>query len=194
METILDQAYWENRYQNNLTQWDVGYITTPLKEYFDKLTDKNIQILIPGAGNSYEAIYLYENGFKNITVMDIAAPPLENLKSKAPSFPKDHILQENFFDHNGQYDLIVEQTFFCALEPALRIPYLQKMSALLKPAGKLVGLLFETEFDTAPPFGGTKAEYVELFSRYFNLQTFERCYNSIPARQGRELFISVGNK
>ena len=62
-KTPLDKEYWENRYAGNQTGWDAGEITTPLKEYFDQIKDKPKAILIPGAGNAYEAAYLFENGF-----------------------------------------------------------------------------------------------------------------------------------
>ena len=43
--------YWEERYQKQDTGWDIGTISTPLKEYIDQLTDKKCRILLPGAGN-----------------------------------------------------------------------------------------------------------------------------------------------
>ena len=49
--------YWEERYQKGETGWDAGKITTPIKEYIDQLTNKNLKILIPGAGNGYEFDY-----------------------------------------------------------------------------------------------------------------------------------------
>ena len=58
--------YWEERYQNNEIGWDVGAITTPLKDYIDQITDKSIRILIPGAGNGYEFDYLIKKGFFNV--------------------------------------------------------------------------------------------------------------------------------
>ena len=51
----LDDAYWSGRYNNHTSTWDIGTITTPLKEYIDQLNDKTIAILIPGCGSSYEA-------------------------------------------------------------------------------------------------------------------------------------------
>ena len=33
----LDSNSWNDRYLSNNTGWDVGYITTPLKDYFDQL-------------------------------------------------------------------------------------------------------------------------------------------------------------
>ena len=56
-----DRSYWENRYVDATAVWDIGYVSPPLKEYFDQLTDKQLKILIPGGGNGYEAEYLFQN-------------------------------------------------------------------------------------------------------------------------------------
>ena len=149
--------YWQNRYENQQTGWDIGYPSTPLKEYIDQLTDHSISILIPGAGNAYEAEYLWQQGFQNATVVDIAAAPLKNLADRLPDFPSANLVHADFYDHQGQYDLILEQTFFCALSPGPenRQRYAKKMHELLKPGGKLVGLLFNFAFekDKGPPHG-----------------------------------------
>ncbi|UII24758.1 TPMT family class I SAM-dependent methyltransferase [Fulvivirga maritima] len=187
---LLDENYWTNRYNHNDTPWDANSITTPLKTYFDQLQDTSIKILIPGAGNAHEAAYLYEKGFKNVYIADISSAPLMQFQSRYPSFPKSQLLHQDFFNLMGNYDLIVEQTFFCALDPSLREPYAHKCAELLTRGGKLMGVLFNTEFHhEGPPFGGSKEEYVSYFEPYFNLKYFEVCYNSIKPRQGRELFI-----
>ena len=120
------EGYWNNRYLSGETGWDLGEVSPPLKHYFDQLNNKDLTILIPGGGNSYEAEYLFKNGFKNVCVCDIAAIPLRNIKNRVPDFPSDQLLNINFFDLKGQFDLIVEQTFFCAINPEMREDYIYK--------------------------------------------------------------------
>lgn len=195
MEQQFNETYWQLRYNKNQTGWDTGSITPPLKEYFDQLPVGDQQILIPGCGNAYEAEYLHQRGFKNVDVVDLAETPLLNLRKRVPDFPGEHLLQKDFFELQGAYDLIVEQTFFCALSPELRPAYAKKCAALLKPKGKLVGLLFNTTFShDGPPFGGTEEEYLTYFEPYFKFIHFEAAYNSIPPRSGRELFINLQKK
>ena len=92
-------------------------------------------------------------------------------------------------------DLIVEQTFFCAINPSLRKAYAKKMHELLNKKGKLVGVLFNDVLNTdKPPFGGNKEEYISYFNPYFNFKTFDVCYNSIKPRANRELFINFEKK
>lgn len=191
----LNSQYWNNRYQNNDFGWDSGSITTPLKEYIDQLKNKELNILIPGAGNSYEAEYLFNHGFYHCFVLDYASVPLRNLQRRVPFFPDNHLIQEDFFNHHKHYDLIIEQTFFCALNPGLRKDYVKKMYELLNPKGKLIGLLFDDPMNSdKPPFGGSKIEYETLFGPYFNFKVFAPCYNSIKPRFGKELFMILEKK
>jgi len=186
----LDRDYWTNRYKNNTAKWDLGKPSTPIAEYIDQLTNKELKILIPGCGNSYEAEYLFEKGFTNVFLIDLSPEPLEQFKLRNPKFPQNQLIEGDFFDHHGSYDLILEQTFFCAINPSLRNKYTEKMSQLLKSGGKLVGLLFNCDFENeGPPFGGERNEYLPLFEPYFRIKTFDIALNSIPQRSNRELFI-----
>lgn len=186
----IDANFWSQRWQQNQTGWDLGQVSPPLKAYFDGLTERSIAILIPGCGNAYEAEYLHDLGFSNVHVIDIAPEAVEKFKQRVPGFPNRHVHLGDLFAHKGQYDLIVEQTFFCALDPVLRPTYVQHMSKLLKPSGHLVGLLFNIPLNTEhPPFGGNANEYSELFGPYFEIEKMELCHNSVAPRQGNELWV-----
>ena len=186
--------YWEERYQKGETGWDAGAITTPLKEYIDQIKNKDLKILIPGAGNGYEFDYLVNNGFKNVYVIDIAPSPLQNIANKNPEF-KSNLIHDDFFNLDEKFDLVIEQTFFCALPPALRTQYAEKMHEILIPEGKIIGLLFDFPLTAeGPPFGGSKKEYLTLFSSKFKIQILERAYNSIKPRENKELFFIFESK
>ncbi len=187
----LDEHYWSNRYQNQTDTWDLKAVSTPLKEYIDQLTNKNISILIPGCGNGYEAEYLLQLGFTNITLIDISPVPIKNMQEKFVSHlnKEINIILGDFFALHQTFDLIIEQTFFCAIDPLLRQQYANKMYELLKVGGKLVGVLFNREFEAGPPFSGSKEEYQLLFAKKFNIKTLEKCYNSIEKRKDTEVFI-----
>ncbi|MFD2565503.1 methyltransferase domain-containing protein [Aquimarina rubra] len=186
----LDSHFWSKKYKLQQTGWDIGYAAPAIVSYFDQLDDKNVKILIPGCGNAYEAIHLFEKGFKNIYILDFVKETLEKFEKKHPDFPKKQILFKDFFSLEEQFDFIIEQTFFCALLPNQRKEYVTKMKSLLKPGGKLVGIFFDIDFEkSGPPFGGNKKEYLKLFSSSFKIKTLEKCYNSIPPRMGNELFF-----
>jgi len=186
---------WNLKYLNNQTGWDIGTVSTPLREYIDQIEYKNSTILIPGGGNSHEAEYLHSKGFKNVYVVDIAPKALENLKQRVPNFPKEHLICSDFFSLDQKFDLILEQTFYCAIDPKLRDNYVKKMHELLKPTGKLVGVLFQFPLtETGPPFGGSKEEYLNRFLPYFHINVLEDCINSIPERKNQEVFINFTKK
>jgi len=125
--------------------------------------------------------------------MDISEFPLKKFQERNPDFPKEQLLVTDFFEHETQYDLIFEQTFFCSFVPTTenRKKYAEQMSNLLKPNGKLVGVWFDIPLTgelEKRPFGGDKELYLNYLAPHFKTITFERCYNSIPPRQGNELF------
>ncbi len=101
---------WDQMYKKGQVGWDIGYVSTPLKEYFDQLVNKSIKILIPGAGNAYEWEDLHSKGFRNVKVIDISSYPIDLLREKHPQSQQDFI-HGDFFSHAGKYDLILEQTF-----------------------------------------------------------------------------------
>jgi len=200
MQTVsaaFDAAYWQARYATpGRDGWDAGRITPPLRAYFDQLeVQRQPRILIPGAGRAYEAEYLHQLGFQHVVVADFAPEPLAAFAARVPDFPQENLWQADFFklDFPDSFDLIIEQTFVSALHPAQRPAYAQQCARLLRPGGRLVGLLFDRDFAwaTEPPFGGSRAEYAAYFAPYFKFIHFETAYNSLLARAGNELFICL---
>ncbi len=193
----LNDNYWSERYAAAQTGWDLGTVSPPIKAYIDQLQDKSIRILIPGCGNAYEAEYLLSQYFENITLIDISELLVNNINSIYSKYienSKLSVIYDDFFNHAGEYDLILEQTFFCALDPYLRESYAKKMHELLAPHGKLVGVMFNREFQGGPPFGGSAEEYKGYFEPYFEFKAFEPCHNSIEPRSGAELFVNLTKK
>lgn len=197
MEQVNQAEFWQQRYEQASIGWDMGAVSPPLKAYIDQLPEsaKDQAILVPGAGNAYEVGYLHEQGFTNVTLVDFALAPIEAFAERYPDFPSTHLICADFFSlspEQYQFDWVLEQTFFCAINPSRRDEYVKQMAALIKPKGKLIGLLFDKDFGRdEPPFGGTKDEYQQRFETNFDIEIIEPSYNSHPARQGSELFIKM---
>lgn len=190
-----DASFWNTRWLGHQTGWDIGMPSPPLTHYLDQYANKKAAILIAGCGNAYEAAYLSQNLFSNITLVDIAPKAVENLKNKFRGNAQIEIICQDFFDHQGKYDLMLEQTFFCAIPPQRRNDYAQKAAELLTPGGKIAGVLFNRTFEKpGPPFGGDLAEYKSVFAPYFQIKTMDPCYNSILPRAGSEVFIIMNKK
>ena len=194
-ENPLDRAYWDLRWEKQETGWDVGKAVPAIVEYMAQYPSKDAAILIPGCGNAYEAAYLVDAGYTDITLIDIAPKAIELLRTRFAKFPQVKIVCEDFFEHDGMYDLILEQTFFCAIPPHRRDEYVVHAASRLKPGGKIAGVLFDRVFEKeGPPFGGCSCEYRSRFDPYFTIKTLEPCYNSIPERAGTEVFINLIKK
>lgn len=183
----MNSAYWSQRYQNEQTGWDIGEASSSLIHLFQEFKNKNAKILIPGCGNAYEAEYLFNAGYKNVYIIDVAREPLDNFKNRNPQFPSKHIVFGDFFEHDGKYDIIIEQTFFCAINPKLRPSYVDKCHELLNSNGRIIGVLFNRDFDGGPPFGGNITEYESLFNKKFSKVSFEHSYHSIKPRKDSEV-------
>lgn len=194
----LNAEYWNNRYLQGQTGWDIGHSSPALIEYARQIEKKQIKVLIPGCGNAHEAEALINLGFNDITILDYAPAAVSNVSNRYAQFINDGLLQvvcKDFFDYYDEYDLILEQTFFCAINPALRPNYARQMYNLLKPGGTLAGLFFNFELtDEGPPFGGSLPEYENYFLPYFDIKIFEPAKNSIAPRAGRELFAVLKRK
>ncbi len=195
MSDSIKKDYWNDRWITNRKGWDIGYPSPSIIAYMNKFVNKEARILIPGCGNAYEASALISSGFKRITLIDIAEKAVEILREKFKDNQEVEIICGDFFELNATFDVIIEQTFFCAIDPALRPQYVLKTAELLRDKGKLIGLLFDIEFEKIrPPFGGTASEYQTLFEPLFNLLQLTACKDSIPERQGAELFIEFEKK
>ena len=197
MENVNQAQFWQQRYEEDSIGWDMGQVSPPLKAYIDQFHEsaKSQAVLVPGAGNAYEVGYLHEQGFTNVTLVDFAPAPIAAFAERYPDFPAKHLICADFFElspEQYQFDWVLEQTFFCAINPSRRDEYVQQMAALLKPNGKLIGLLFDKDFGRdEPPFGGTTDEYQQRFATHFDIDIMEPSYNSHSARQGSELFIKM---
>lgn len=200
MDNVNQARFWQQRYETDSIGWDMGEVSPPIKAYIDQLPEsaKRQAILVPGAGNAYEVGYLYEQGFTNVTLVDFASAPIKDFAKRYPDFPAEQLICADFFELSAehyQFDWVLEQTFFCAINPQRRDEYVQQMARLLKPRGKIVGLLFNKDFgNNHPPFGGNLEEYQQHFISHFDIEIMQPCYNSHPARQGSELFIKLRAK
>ncbi|MDX2063519.1 MAG: methyltransferase domain-containing protein [Bacteroidia bacterium] len=188
----MSPAYWDKRYQAADTPWDLGTASRPLVQFFETLTDKQLRILIPGGGPGHELAWLWAHGFEAAYQLDYAPSIRAQALATYPEVPESRFLVGDFFAHSGQYDLIVEQTFFAALDPSLRPAYAEQMARLLVPGGRLAGVLFEFPLtEKGPPFGGHRTAYYTLLAPHFDRICLGTCHTSVPERLGKEVWLEA---
>lgn len=188
---ILNAEYWNDRYIAGQTGWDMHQASPPLTDYIDTISDQKLRILIPGCGNAHEADYLLKKGFKNVTLIDISEVVTKRIAEKYIHQPIK-IVCDDFFKHTGNYDLILEQTFFCTLSLPMREKYIDKCYELLVAKGKIAGVLFNKPLGVpGPPFISGDEEYKKILGSRFTINRYEDCKNSIAPRLGKEVFFEV---
>lgn len=190
----LTAYYWDTRYQEKRTGWDIGYHNSLHTDYIEKNYTQEACILVPGAGSAYEVEYLWQRGFKNVYACDYAPMPKELFIKRVPHFPESQYLSGDFFQVTQKFDVVLEQTFFCAIDPKLREKYVEHMHSILKPKGIIFGVFFEMHKPDGPPFGGSASEYKQLFSSKFEIATMKPSVESIPQRMGSELIVEFIKK
>jgi SAM-dependent methyltransferase len=183
----LDENFWDGQWKSNTIGWDIGFVSPPIASLIDLIDNKSASILIPGCGSGYEAEYLLSQGFTNISLIDISESACNILQKKFNNNSNITIIHGDFFKLDTHFDLIIEQTFFCAIPPQWRTKYLWKMHQLLNKNGILMGLFFNRTFEAGPPFGGNEDEYRNLFQAAFEFEILTPAINSIEPRKNSEL-------
>ncbi|MGZ3713294.1 MAG: methyltransferase domain-containing protein [Bdellovibrionota bacterium] len=193
----LSESAWNQRYADGNTPWDLA---GPTPE-FQRLTEEKIfpqkgVALVPGGGQGHDAVLLAKSGLE-VDLVDFAPLAITRaLELAHKESVRIYTYRQDFFAlpslpfHRGRYDLMLEYTFFCAIDPGLRARYVETAAALIKPGGLLVGLFFPlSSKEEGPPFVVKREEVEELFRPYFDLK-IETPQRSIKPRDGRE-FLGI---
>ena len=181
---------WQDHYDSNDLGWDLGQVAPPFVELWEKGKLSLGKVLLQGCGRGHEVIFLAENGFE-VTGIDFsegAVTYLGNALKKRNL--KGRVLHQDLFSlddtHDGVYDLVIEQTFFCAISPRQRQDYVLKVSRMLKPGGMLVGLFYHTDKQGGPPYNTTREDIETHFSENFEIQELDKTSLSSEQRKGKE--------
>lgn len=196
---VSSADYWSARYQKGDNPWDLGretpvFAALRLQPDIPSPSDSYAPtVVIPGCGFGHDALAYAESGYE-VTAVDFAPEPLEYLRSQARLLQVQlHTLERDIFnlpsERTAAYDLCLEYTCYCAIEPERRQEYVNVLAAIMKPQGIVAGLFFpmdEVE-RTAPPYTVYEQEIREQFEQAgFVLIRNEIPAESHPARAGRE--------
>ena len=170
--------HWEALWADGLakgSRFDVAGVSRPLAAELSRRRNHvvvagsasasgrtKMSALIPGAGRAYDAIALAEHGFDSVIAVDLSPAACAAAREEiATYYNADHgnstpinVICADFFDLEGQYDFIWDNTFLCALDPSTRERWALKMKELLKPeTGELITCVFPIgEREGGPPF------------------------------------------
>ena len=187
--------FWDKAYIEGNTGWDIGS-KTPIFDNWINSIDKSKNICVLGAGNGWDAINFAQKGHK-VTAVDFAPSAINSMINRAKkNSVKMNIVQLNIFDLPKYYrfffDVVVEYTCFCAIDPIDRQKYIETVSGILKKSGLFVGILFPLDgkdIDSGPPFNVDLNETLNMFDKFLYRKECEKSPHSIKPRKGREIFF-----
>ena len=181
---------WERHYDEKDLRWDLNEVAPPLVHLWKERNFSPCKAIVPGCGAGHEAIFLAKKGF-NVTAVDYTYGAIKLIKS---AFKKNNcsgeVLHQDFFKLDCEYDqsfeLILEHTFFCAINPTKRRTYVETAKRILKPGGYLIGLFYETKEDGGPPFNTRQEDIEKYFSSSFIIESLNKTTYSTEQRRGKE--------
>lgn len=181
-----EAAFWRARYQANETAWDLGEAAPPLMRLARTLPRG--RALVVGCGTGHEVLELARMGFE-VVGLDIAPEAVALTRERCVGTSGTAVEGDVFALPGalGPFDLWVEHTCFCAIDPARRDDYVAAAAATVKPEGTLLGLFYAHGRAGGPPFTTDAAEVRRRFDSAFSVEELEVAPDSHPRRKGEEL-------
>lgn len=199
MNDVNNSDFWEELYRSNSVAWD---LKTPTPAFIDLLDSEYFlnkkKMLVVGCGYGYDAIEAAKKGFI-VTALDFSETAIEFAKTLSEKEKVSvNFLVEDFFNLNdsflNSFEIIFDYVTYCAIDPARRKEYADKISQLLKPEGLFAIILFPVENRVGgPPFAVDVNEATNFFSEKLELIISTDKINSIKPRKGRE-FLQIYRK
>jgi len=177
--------FWDVRYASGETPWDFHGVPGALKAFLKQSHPGSI--LIPGCGAAYEVRAFHEAGW-TVTAIDFSPVAVANARVRLGTLAGS-VVEGDFFNHDfdgRRFDMIYERTFLCALLSRLWPAYVKRMTELLQPNGKLVGIFLYGEENDPPPYPLSPEKARELFKEKFSLVKSSPVSDSLPIFAGKE--------
>lgn len=189
---VNENPFWTNIYENETPGWELGAATPVLPSVLPQLKLSRAKVLVLGCGSGHDAAFLAKAGHV-VTAIDFSPAAIKRAKEQYGNVENLTFLEQSAFDlpeaWNGQYDLIFEHTFYCAIDPERRNELVKTWRRLLAPGGHLLGVFFVHEKRQGPPFGGSEWEVRQRLKSHFDFLYWTRWRASIERRQGCELVL-----
>ncbi|KAF2925253.1 hypothetical protein DAI22_06g038550 [Oryza sativa Japonica Group] len=186
---------WEKSWEAAVTPWDLGKPTPIIEHLVKSGTLPKGRALVPGCGTGYDVVAL-ASPERFVVGLDISSTAVEKAKQWSSSLPNADcftFLADDFFKWkpSEQFDLIFDYTFFCALDPSLRLAWAETVSGLLKPHGELITLIYLiSDQEGGPPFNNTVTDYQKVLEPLgFKAILMEDNELAIKPRKVHDVFV-----
>lgn len=185
---------WEKAWAQGTTPWDAGGSPPVLVELVEGGTLPTGRALVPGAGSGYDVLTLATEA-RSVTGLElspVAIARFETLRAEADVTAESaRIVRADFFawEPAKRFELVWDYTFLCAIDPAQRRAWAERMDALLADGGELVTLIFPVsgaDPTRGPPYPMTPELVRDLLEPRFEATHLAPVERSHPKRQGME--------
>ncbi|MGF6858727.1 thiopurine S-methyltransferase [Paraburkholderia sp. CI3] len=180
--------FWDERFERHFTPWDQAGVPSAFRAFAERRRD--VAVLIPGCGSAHEAVWLVRQG-NPVRAIDFSRAAVAAAREQLGAHAS-LVEQADFFTYAPPFApaWIYERAFFCALPPARRADYAQRMGELLPAGGLLAGIFFIGATPKGPPFGIERGELDALLTPHFELVEDEAVDDSIAVFAGRERWLT----
>ena len=195
MNKVSNPEFWNQRYLDNNTKWDIGAPTPILSHYLKKNSILG-KACVLGCGNGHDVIELSNYGAE-VHAVDFSSQAIKNLQEKITKENRIVLIEEDIFNLSDMYtdsfDFVYEYTCYCAIDPNRRVDYFDMAYSILKSGGLLFGIFIPLDKDMynedGPPFGVSVDQILELTQNRFKIIKNSFSQHSIEPRAGRERLI-----
>lgn len=137
--------FWEEKYTDQMTPWDLGRATPVFERLVKSGRFPPGKLIVLGAGRGHDARLFARHGF-DVTAVDFAAEAVNYMRQNNEANHPVTVIQADIFElpdgFSSQFDYILEYTCYCAINPARRDEYARLAFHLLKPDGLWIALAF----------------------------------------------------
>ena len=190
----IDHAqYWMDVYHTEgKPGWDLQKPAEALRDMLPRIKSPKARVLVLGCGEGHDAAFFAEAGHV-VTAVDFSKEGLNRGKEKYGHLHNLKFVECDIFqlpqEWNHSFDIVFEHTCFCAISPSKRKELVTIWRRMLHEEGQLMGVFFAMLKRAGPPYGSSEFEIRDYLKNYFQFLFWGRWRNSLPQRQGRELFV-----
>jgi SAM-dependent methyltransferase len=192
MDDVSDPKFWDAAYDEKRDGWELGDVAPPIARALREMRGPGRAIVF-GCGRGHEVRAAARAGF-DVVGVDFAAQPIEDAARMTPADLAKHVTwrRADIFAQGdeGTFDLLVEHTSYCAIDPKRRDEWIRVARKVLKPGGTLLGLFYAHDRPGGPPYATTREDARAALERNgFRIERAETPEDSIERRRGNEFLV-----
>jgi len=173
-----EQQYWENRYKTNLEEFDWYQRWPTLKTTISKYIKKESNILQIGCGTSRLSEDMVNDGYQNLTNIDISSVAINYMSNKYKNMSQLSFIKMDVFEmafSDTSFDAIIDKGTFDALlccdDPMLATKkMIQEVFRVLKSNSPFVMITHGNESD--------RIKYLENFNWTIEATKIQKALNA----------------